>query len=103
MLSRLRTTVVSAASGATYPTQAMLLPVAVTNRVSFVSMRVPTNCSTFGGGGDPARTATIVGFDEPSWPFTSVEIGVMVMTPLRGASAGTLMLACIVVDFTGDA
>src|SRR5829696_5257232 len=38
----------------------------------------------------------IAGVDEPSWPLMSLEIGVIVMTPLNGALAGTFTDACIV-------
>src|SRR6187397_1740584 len=79
----------------------MLLPVAVTKRVSLISMREPIDCVTFGAGAVPARTAMSAGVDEPSWPLMSVEMGMMVMTPFSGALPGTLMAACIVAALLG--
>ena len=39
------------------------------------------------------------GVDDPSWPLTSTEMGVMVMIPFDGASAGSLTVACMVAVF----
>src|SRR5215218_1219898 len=66
---------------------------------SMISRRGGMFCVTTGPGGAPTRTAITSGDVEPSWPSTSTEMGVMVISPLEGALAGTITVAVMVTSF----